>query len=281
MSVAPSAGNTTFALSAALKKIRARGPLVEQVYKSLKDAIITGRIAPGCCLYEEPLTQALGVSRTPLREAFNRLKSDGLIEVIPHRGAFVVELEAHDIDNLLEAREVIETAFFMRAARRLAPEELLKIRQALQRSHRQLQGKRGKADQQKALQTYLRIDRDLHDRLIEASGNKYWLKLYHDLRERIELCGHQVSQLPHRFRRIVQEHLELIEALLAGDLARGRQCLRTHIRNVQQGVQEYRQLTSQTGSTAGEEHPAAVSRRRSRADAAHPRTAVAGKRISP
>jgi DNA-binding GntR family transcriptional regulator len=281
MSVAPSTGRTRLAPSAALKKIRARGPLVEQVYKSLKDAIITGRIAPGSWLYEEPLTQALGVSRTPLREAFNRLKSDGLIEVIPHRGAFVVELEAQDIDNLLEAREVIETAFFMRAARSFKPQELLKIRQALQRSHRQLQGKRGAADQQKALQAYLRIDRDLHDRLVNASGNKYWIKLYHDLRERIELCGHQVSQLPHRFRRIVQEHLELIEALLAGDLAKGRQCLRTHIRNVQQGVQEYRQLMSRTVSAAEGGPPAAVPRRRSTVDAAHPPAAGSNKRVSP
>lgn len=99
-----------------LGTIRARGPLVEQVYRSLKDAIITGRIAPGAWLYETALTQALGVSRTPLREAFNRLKGDGLIAVIPHRGAFVVELDDRDIDNLLEAREVIETAFFERAA---------------------------------------------------------------------------------------------------------------------------------------------------------------------
>ena len=239
---------TTLMPSGALKKIRARGPLVDKVHTALKDAIITGRIAPGAWLYEAPLTQALGVSRTPLREAFNRLKSDGLIEVIPHKGAFVVELDAEDIDNLLEAREVIETAFFMRAARSFKREELLKIRQALMRSHSQLQDKRGKAARQRALQTYLRVDRDLHDRMIEASGNKYWIKLYYDLRERIELCGHQVSQLPHRFSSIVEEHLTLIEALLEGDPAKGRQCLRTHIRNVQQGVQEYRQL-------AGRENP--------------------------
>lgn len=240
--MALSTGQTALTPSAALKKIRARGPLVEQVYASLKDAIITGRIAPGSWLYEEPLTQALGVSRTPLREAFNRLKSDGLIEVLPHRGAFVVELDAENIDNLLEAREVIETAFFMRAARSFKRGELLKIRQALTRAHSQLQDRRGSAARQRALQAYLRVDRDLHDRMIEASGNKYWIKLYYDLRERIELCGHQVSQLPHRFSTIVKEHLDLIEALLEGDLARGRQCLRTHIRNVQQGVQEYRQL---------------------------------------
>ena len=87
----------------ALKKIRTRGPLVEPVYKALKHAIITGQIAPGSALYEEPLTKLLGVSRTPLREAFNRLKSDGLIEVVPRKGACVVELDAQDIDDLLEA----------------------------------------------------------------------------------------------------------------------------------------------------------------------------------
>jgi len=228
----------------ALKKIRTRGPLVEPVYKALKHAIITGQIAPGSALYEEPLTKLLGVSRTPLREAFNRLKSDGLIEVVPRKGACVVELDAQDIDDLLEARQVIETAFFMRAARSLKREELLEIRQALERAHAQLQSQSGRAEWLQGLQTYLRIDRDLHDRLIEASGNKYWIKLYYDLRERIELCGYQVSRLPHRFRSIVQEHLDLIEALLKGDRAKGRQCMREHIRHVRQGAQEYRRLTS-------------------------------------
>lgn len=92
------------------------------------------------------------------------------------------------------------------------------------------------------MQQYLRIDRELHDRLIEASGNGYWVKLYFDLRERIELCGYQVSQLPHRFERIVQEHLDMIDALLAGDLQGARRCLRTHIHNVHRGVHEYRRL---------------------------------------
>jgi GntR family transcriptional regulator, rspAB operon transcriptional repressor len=227
----------------ALKKIRTRGPLVEPVYKAIKHAILTGQIAPGSALYEEPLTKLLGVSRTPLREAFNRLKSDGLIEVVPRKGACVVELDAQDIDDLLEARQVIETAFFMRAARSLKREELLDIREALEHAHAQLQSQSGRAEWQRGLQTYLGIDRDLHDRLIEASGNKYWIKLYYDLRERIELCGYQVSRLPHRFKGIVQEHLDLIEALLKGDRAKGRQCMRDHIRHVRQGAQEYRRLT--------------------------------------
>lgn len=226
----------------ALRTIRARGPLVEQVYRSLKDAIITGRIAPGAWLYETALTQALGVSRTPLREAFNRLKSDGLIAVIPHRGAFVVELDDRDIDNLLEAREVIETAFFERAAQVLTADGLRRARREFEQAHRHFAGAKGAAARRKALQQYLRIDRALHDRLIEASGNSYWVKLYFDLRERIELCGYQVSQLPHRFERIVQEHLDMIDALLAGDLQGARRCLRTHIRNVHRGVHEYRRL---------------------------------------
>ncbi len=252
------AGSTKAPAPRALRTIRARGPLVEQVYKSLKDAIITGRIAPGAWLYETALTQALGVSRTPLREAFNRLKSDGLIQVIPHRGAFVVELDDHDIDNLLEAREVIETAFFERAAREVSPDGLRSARRELEQSHRQFAAAKGAAARRRALQTYLRIDRELHDRLIEASGNGYWVKLYFDLRERFELCGYQVSQLPHRFERIVAEHIEIIDALLAGDLARGRRGMRAHIRNVREGVHEYRRLTEQPAGGSASKRSAAA-----------------------
>jgi len=234
-----------------LRTIRARGPLVEQVYRSLKEAIITGRISPGAWLYETALTQALGVSRTPLREAFNRLKSDGLIAVIPHRGAFVVELDDRDIDNLLEAREVIETAFFERAAQVVTADGLGRARREFEQAHRQFAGAKGQ---------YLRVDRALHDRLIEASGNDYWVKLYFDLRERIELCGYQVSQLPHRFERIVREHLEMIDALLAGDLEHARRALRAHIRNVHQGVHEYRRLKAQPASDGPERRRTAAVR---------------------
>ena len=196
------------------------------------------------------------MSRTPLREAFNRLKSDGLIAVIPTGGGFVVELDDRDIDNLLEAREVIETAFFERAAQVLTADGLRRARREFEQAHRHFAGAKGAAARRKALQQYLRIDRELHDRLIEASGNGTWVKLYFDLqRASSSAATRSASWRPVRAHQ-VQEHLDMIDALLAGDLQGARRCLRTHIRNVHRVVHEYRRLkTKPATSRAPREAP--------------------------
>lgn len=220
-----------------IKKIRSRGPLAGKAYELIKEAIVQGRFAPGTWLLEEQLTQAMGISRTPIREAFNRLKSEGLIEVIPRRGAHIVELTTEEIDDLFEAREVIETTFFIRSAERISRKQVEKFRETLDRQEADMRQSEDDSDTWHASrQQYLKTDRSLHDALIAAAGNKYWEKLYYNLRDRIEIYGNRISFDREWFAVAMADHQRIIKAILAGDFEVGKDAMSQHIRNVRKGI---------------------------------------------
>ena len=220
-----------------IKKIRSRGPLAGKAYELIKEAIVQGRFAPGTWLLEEHLTRAMGISRTPIREAFNRLKSEGLIDVIPRKGARIVELTATEIDDLFEARQVIETTFFVRSAERISREQVEKFRETLSKQETGLRQCEDDTDAWNASrQQYLQTDRALHDALIAAAGNKYWEQLYYNLRDRIEIYGNRVSFDREWFAVAMVDHHRIIDAILTGDLEGGKDAMSQHIRNVRKGI---------------------------------------------
>jgi DNA-binding GntR family transcriptional regulator len=220
-----------------LKRIRTRGPLAGKAYDNLKSAIIQGRLTPGTWLHEEKITKALGISRTPLREALNRLSSDGLIEVIPRKGAHIVELNDYQLKELFEAREKIETIFFIRAAQAIEPSVLKQIRLELESAEKDMLAAKGDAqtwDRQR--QRYLKNDRSFHDILISATGNRYWEKLYNNIRDRIELYANQISGDNFWFPIAIQDHYEIIDEVLQGRFEAGRDRMKRHIRNARAGI---------------------------------------------
>ena len=235
---------------ASLPKIRSRGPLAEKVYSILKRAIIDGTFEPGMWLQEEGLTSALGVSRTPVREAFNRLKSEGILDVIPRKGAYIIELSDAELDELFEVREAVETYFFVRSAKRIAPasmnrlrEKLLECEQAMRTSPVESEGWHA------SRRDYLRNERSLHDSLIKAAGNSYWERIYFDIRDRIEIIGNQLSFNQAWFDVAIDDHYRIIDAILAQDYDQGQRAMQQHIRNVQEGISRIR-ATRQSESTS-------------------------------
>jgi GntR family transcriptional regulator, rspAB operon transcriptional repressor len=228
-------------LSNKIKKIRSRGPLATIAYDLIKDAIIHGRFAPGTWLQEEQLTQALGISRTPVREAFNRLKSEGILDVIPRKGAHIVELSPSEIDDLFEAREVIETQFFIRSAKSISKDLILKFKENLNRQETEMRKSEADSDiWNESRKKYLKTDRALHDALLSSAGNTYWEGLYFNLRDRIEMYGSQLSFDREWFDVAIQDHDNIIDAILNQDFEKGKQALIQHIRNVRQGTARIR-----------------------------------------
>lgn len=229
-----------------LKKIRSRGPLAEKAYAILKEAIIQGQFAPGTWLQEEQITKALGTSRTPVREAFNRLKSDGFIEVMPRKGAYIIELSDTELDDLFEAREVIETTFFVRSARKLPRNQIIKLREALVTSEKAMNDARTDPEGWHVERRhYLKADRELHDSLIAATENKYWEKLYLNIRDRIEMYGNQLSLDETWFKLAIRDHYAIIDAILDQQYDVGKSAMATHIQNVRQGIDRIRQASSE------------------------------------
>lgn len=226
-------------LSYNFKPIQARGPLAAQAYEALKAAIIQGRLAPGTRLQEEQLTQMLAISRTPLREAFNRLDSEGFIEFTPRKGAHIAELSAKDITDLFEAREVIETAFFIRSVEHLGKERIAGQCARLREAEAAMVEAEGDPDRwEKRRRRYLFEDRAIHDLLISACGNSYWEKLYMNLRDRIELYGNRISFDPHWFGIAMADHRRIMDALEGDRPAEAKAAMVGHVRNMKTGVSE-------------------------------------------
>jgi DNA-binding GntR family transcriptional regulator len=222
---------------ALLKPIRQRGALGALVYRQLKEAIIQGDFEPGTWLQEDQLTGALQTSRTPVREAISRLRSEGLIDVVPRKGAFIVALDDKELDDLFEAREIIETTFFRRSARRLSSETLRAYRDRLQTAAAEMaRCHRDQATWEAQRRQYLQADRALHDKLIAAAGNRYWEYLYFNIRDRIELYGNRVSWDDYWFKVAIEDHQKILAAIIEKRLDDAREAMQLHIRHMHAGV---------------------------------------------
>lgn len=222
-----------------LKKIRSKGELANKAYKQLKQAIVRGHLSPGMRLQEELFTEKLGISRTPFREALNRLNSEGLIQIVPKKGAHVVELSSKELDDLFEAREVIETHFLIRSAQTISPIKFAEFKQRFQEKEEELAEAQGNYEEwDLKRQEYLRIDRELHDILITGTDNDYWEQLYVNIRNRVELYGSYLSHDAYWFPVAIKEHHEILDAIIAREFEKAQHVMSTHIKHVRQGLSE-------------------------------------------
>lgn len=222
-----------------LKKIKTRGGLASKAYNQLKDSIISGKLTPGMRLQEESLTEKMGISRTPFREALNRLNSEGLVDIVPKKGARVAQLTEEDLDDLFEVREIIETQFMKKAIENVKPERFKEIKQQLHDAEQGLNDAQGNFKEwDKKRREYLVIDRTLHDQLITGAGNKYWEQLYLNIRNRIELYGNYLSHDAYWFPVAIKDHHQILDAILDNDIERAQEAMRAHVQNVRQGLTE-------------------------------------------
>jgi len=190
----------------------------------LRNRIIANELPDGAKLTEDSLARELGVSRTPVREAFNRLAQEGLVTVFPGRGAFVATLSFSDMVQLLEIRETLEGMAARLATNRLTTTNLEKLRRQME------------VELEKTVRNdytgYLDVDRQFHESVISASGNHHLSQLMKSLRDRIQMLRHRSVILPGRARKSFQEHLSIIDALSARDPDLAEHRVRNHIRNV-------------------------------------------------
>jgi len=191
-------------------------PAAERVYTHVKEAVLDRRYEGGILLNEGELAEAVGVSRTPVREALLRLEAEGLLKLYPKKGALVLPVSAQEIADVVETRLLVE----LHAVNKVVPaparliarlEELLEE----QRVH-QVAGD---------LAAFARADRSFHAEIVRASGNRILSHLYDQLRDRQLRMGVATMHAePGRVAKNVAEHTEILDALRGGD-ARGASAL--------------------------------------------------------
>jgi DNA-binding GntR family transcriptional regulator len=198
-----------------------RSGLHEQVADRLRPMLVEGHIAPGAKLNERELAAVLRVSRTPLREAIKMLAAEGLVELVPNRGAMAVSLSEADVRNTFEVMAGLEALSGELAAQRITEEELAAIRS--------LQADMMAAYAQRDLPSYYRLNGLIHGAMNAAAKNPVLTSMYRQLNARLQALRYRSNLDEAKWKRAAQEHGQMIEALAARDGAAMRRLLLAHL----------------------------------------------------
>lgn len=204
------------------------GSLGERVYRSLRGAILAGRLEPGERITEFELAAALKVSRTPLREALQRLESEGLVLSEPGRGTVVRGLTPTDLAEIYQIRRNLEGLAARLAAARITPAELEKLR-----SHLELMEF---FTQRERWEDVIEQNIAFHSTVYSASGNRRLADLLYSLQEYVQGTRGYALRVPGRAPHALAEHRALYEALAAGDADRAAEIASAHVLNTSQQV---------------------------------------------
>ncbi len=200
-----------------------RASLHEQVAHRLRQMLVENRIAPGAKLNERELSEVLQVSRTPLREAIKMLAAEGLVELVPNRGAIAVELDEADILNTFEVMGGLEAQSGELAAQRITDAELAEIRAM----HFEMMAAWTRRD----LPGYYRLNAQIHRAINAAAKNPVLTATYNQVNARLQALRFRSNQDEEKWANAIKEHERMIEALAARDSAAMREVLAKHLHN--------------------------------------------------
>ncbi len=202
--------------------------LGSQAYRELKRIILGRQIPLGGKLNEVELAGALGISRTPVREALNRLEKEGLVQIFPQRGAYVVQFSPDDIYELFLIRENLEGLAAYLAAERMNEETLARLSSLMQGF--------SEPYSEKDIQRYAREDFKFHQAIITLSGSRRLTALVSTLHDQIRMFRLTSLGLSGRMKTSLSEHVQITKALQAGNSEECERRMRQHIRHVRDGV---------------------------------------------
>lgn len=197
--------------------------LHETVVDRLRDMIVHGELAAGTKLNERVLCESLGASRTPLREALKFLASEGLVRLLPNRGAIVAPLEAERVKQTFAVMGALEALAGELACRNASDEEINEIR-AL---HYQMLAHHARGE----LADYFRCNQEIHSKLVQASGNEPLAEVYRSLNANVRRARYMANYSRERWTEAVEEHEEMLRALVKRDGAALQRILREHLAN--------------------------------------------------
>jgi DNA-binding GntR family transcriptional regulator len=198
-----------------------RRPLHEETVDRLRDLIVQGELAPGARLNERLLTARLGVSRTPLREAIKLLATEGLVDLLPNRGAVVAPIDPARIAQTLAVMGALESLAGELVCAAASDQSLAEIR-AL---HFEMLAMHARRD----LDGYFRYNQAIHLKIVEASGNAVLAQTYRQLNANVRRVRYMANLSPERWDAAVQEHEAILAALNVRDAARLKRLLSEHL----------------------------------------------------
>ena len=198
----------------------------EEAYLRIRERILTLDMPPGSLVQESRLREELAIGRTPIREALQRLAHERLVRSVPHRGTFVTDVNITDLARITEVRVVLEAHAARLAAERCSPADRASFRELLDAVSR------GASDQRQLM----RLDQEIHRHVYRAARNSFLestLERYFNLSLRL---WYLVLDRQVRLREAVEEHTELLNAILAGDGEHAEETMRRHVAGFERGI---------------------------------------------
>ena len=203
-------------------------PLRDVVFNTLRQAILTGELKPGERLMEIHLANRLGVSRTPIREAIRKLELEGLVKMIPRRGAEVAQITEKSMNDVLEVRRAMDVLCVELACERISDEELERLKKACVDFEQAVKTKDAKRIAQ--------ADVALHDIILHATGNMRLIQLVNNLSEQMYRYRFEYIKDFSQHERLVEEHRIIYESLVQKNKETASQAAKTHIDNQKKAI---------------------------------------------
>ncbi len=192
----------------------------EEAYRQIRDRIVCLDMPPGSVVDEGRLRDQLEIGRTPIREALQRLAWENLVRSVPHRGTFVTDVNITDLARITEVRVILESHAARLAAERSGPNDSRVISDLLERLE---------AVELTNSRDLMQLDQEIHRQIYRSARNSFLentLDRYFNLSLRL---WYLVLDHGVRLREAVEEHVELLRAVLAGDGDAAEECMRRHV----------------------------------------------------
>lgn len=196
-------------------------PLREVVFHTLQHAILRGEMKPGERLLEIPLAAKLGVSRTPVREAIRKLEQEGLVRMIPRKGAEVAGITEKDMRDVLEIRRALEELAVKLACEHITEEDKQTLCAA--------QDKFAQALKSGDVMKIAGMDVEFHDVIYHAAGNRKLIRLLNNIREQMYRYRMEYLKEEATYPGLLKEHYELVEAVCSRQKERAAGIISRHI----------------------------------------------------
>ena len=203
-------------------------PLRDVVFNTLRQAILRGELKPGERLMEIALANRLGVSRTPVREAIRMLELEGLVIMIPRRGAQVAQITEQDLNDVLEVRLGLEELAVRFACERITDEEI----KALGMAVKEFEKKMSNSD----LSAQAEADVKFHEIIYGATHNQRLVQIINNIREQMYRYRIEYLKDVESRKTLVKEHYEICDALKRRDEESAVEKMCIHIRNQQEAI---------------------------------------------
>lgn len=205
-------------------------PLRDVVFQTLRQAILRGELEPGERLMEIHLANRLGVSRTPIREAIRKLELEGLVLMIPRKGAEVAEITEKSLRDVLEVRRALEELAVELACEKITPEQIQELRDAAASFRDSLQ--------EGDITRIAEADVKFHDVIYLATDNQKLIQLLNNLREQMYRYRVEYLKRSDFHQQLMDEHEEIIETIERGQKDQAVQVVCQHVDNQVEAVMD-------------------------------------------